>query len=184
MDERDIESSLANCEMELAAGRAPNVATHGFWKAVAAVKRHPELVSRYGDRIARIDRAVFVERVKVRFPAMLGIALLSVGSLVGLLILWLAASFDHPLRELAALVGMGALLVCTHNLAHFVVGTVAGIRFTDWFVDLPRKPQPGLKIDYASYLRAPARSRAWMHASGAIVTKLVPFAVIPYAAAI
>ena len=184
MDERDIESSIANCESELAAGRAPNVGTHGVWKAVAGVKRHPELVSRYADRVARIDRAVFVDRVKLRFPAMLGVALLSIGSLVGLVILWLAGGFDHPVRELAVLIGMGALLVCTHNLAHFVVGTVTGIRFTDWYLDLPRRPQPGLKIDYASYLRAPARSRAWMHASGALVTKIVPFAVIPYAAAI
>lgn len=181
MDERDIESSLANCESELAAGRAPNVATHGFWKTVAAVKRRPDLVARYADRIARIDRAVFVDRVKLRFPAMLGVALLSVGSLVGLFILWLAAGFSHPLRELAVLVGMGALLVCTHNLAHFVVGAISGIRFTDWFMDLPKRPQPGLKIDYASYLRAPARSRAWMHAAGAIVTKIVPFAVLVYA---
>jgi len=184
VDERDIESSLANCESELAAGRAPNVATHGFWKAVAGVKRRPDLVARYADRIARIDRAVFVDRVKLRFPAMRGVAVLAAGSLIGLVILRVAAGFDHPLRELAVLVGMGALLVCTHNLAHFVVGTIAGIRFTDWFIDLPKRPQPGLKIDYASYLRAPARSRAWMHASGAIVTKLVPFVVIPYAAAI
>ena len=41
-----------------------------------------------------------------------------------------------------------------------------------------RRPQPGVKVDYASYLRVPARSRAWMHASGAIVTKIVPFALI------
>jgi hypothetical protein len=148
------------------------------------VKKKPDLVGRYADRIGRIDRAVFADRVKVRFPAMVGVALLSVGAVVGLLILWLAAGQGHPLRELAVLVGMGALLVSTHNLAHFVVGTIAGIRFTDWFMDLPKRPQPGLKIDYASYLRTPARSRAWMHASGAVVTKLVPFAVIPYAGAI
>jgi hypothetical protein len=184
VDERDIESSIANCESELAAGRAPDVKTHGFWRAVASVKRRPDLVARYADRVARIDRAVFLDRVKVRFPAMLGVALLAVGTLVGLVILWLAAGFDHPLRELAMLVGMGALLVCTHNLAHFVVGSVAGIHFTDWFMDLPKRPQPGLKIDYASYLRAPARSRAWMHASGAIVTKIVPFAALLYAIAI
>lgn len=184
MDERDIESSLANCENELTAGRAPDVKTHGFWRSVAAVKRRPDLVARYSDRIARIDRAVFLDRVKLRFPAMLGVALLAAGSVVGLVILWLAAGFDHPLRELAVLVGMGALLVCTHNLAHFVVGTIAGIHFTDWFIDLPKRPQPGLKIDYASYLRAPARSRAWMHAAGAIVTKIVPFASLLYAIAI
>ena len=141
-------------------------------------------MARYADRVARIDRTVFLDRVKVRFPAMLGVALLSAGSVVGLIILWVAAGQGHPLRELAVLVGMGALLVCTHNLGHFVVGSLTGIRFTDWFADLPRRPQPGLKIDYASYLRAPARSRAWMHASGAIVTKIVPFAALLYAVAI
>jgi len=74
--------------------------------------------------------------------------------------------------------------VCTHGLAHFVVGAAVGIRFTDWFIDLPKRPQPGLKVDYASYLRASPRQRAWMHAAGAIATKVVPFLVIPYALAI
>ncbi|MDQ2953193.1 MAG: hypothetical protein M3R54_13120, partial [Chloroflexota bacterium] len=37
---------------------------------------------------------------------------------------------------------------------------------------------------YATYLRTPARSRAWMHAAGAIVTKIVPFAVVLYALSI
>lgn len=184
MDERDIDSVLKRCEGEIALGRHPDLRGVGFWKAVAGVKRRPDLAARYADRVAIIDRGVFVDRVKLRFPAMLGVALLSIGSLVGSFILWLAAGNGHPLRELMVLVGMGALLVCTHNLAHFVVGTILGIRFTDWFMDLPKRPQPGLKIDYGSYLRAPARSRAWMHASGALVTKLVPFAVIPYAAAI
>jgi hypothetical protein len=184
VDDRGIESSLAGCESELAAGRVVDLQTHGFWRTVTRVKSDPELVTRYAERIARIDRAAFRHRVALHFPAALGIALLTGGSLFGLVLLWLAASLDHPMRELAVLIGMGALLVCTHNLAHFVVGSLSGIRFTDWFIDLPRRPQPGLKLDYASYLRAPARSRAWMHASGAVVTKIVPFAVMPYAVAI
>jgi hypothetical protein len=68
--------------------------------------------------------------------------------------------------------------------AHVAVGTIVGIDFTDWFVDLPKRPQPGFKIDYASYLRASPRQRAWMHAAGAVATKLVPFLVMPYALAI
>jgi hypothetical protein len=63
-----------------------------------------------------------------------------------------------------------------HGLAHYVVGSRSGIRFTSWFSKPPLRPQPGFKIDYASYLRTPARERAWMHASGAIVSKVVPFA--------
>jgi hypothetical protein len=77
---------------------------------------------------------------------------------------------------------MGALLVSTHDLAHLVTGAIWRIRFTDWYVK-PPMPQPGLKLDYASYLRATPTQRAWMHASGAIVSKIVPFAVVPYALA-
>jgi hypothetical protein len=184
MDDRAIESTLLSCEADLAAGRTPDLRATGFWRAVAAVKRRPELVERYADRAAEIDRGAFLGRTRLHVPASAGVVLLAGGSVVGLALLWLAARLDHPLRELALLAGMGALLVCTHNLAHFVVGSLFGIRFTDWFADLPRRPQPGLKLDYASYLRAPARARAWMHASGAIITKLVPFIVIPYASAI
>jgi hypothetical protein len=49
------------------------------------------------------------------------------------------------------------------------------MRFTGWFINGPTRLQPGVKTDYATYLRTPPRRRAWMHASGAIVTKLVPF---------
>ena len=82
------------------------------------------------------------------------------------------------------LIAAAALDATTHGLAHLAVGTFVGIDFTDWFVDLPKRPQPGFKIDYASYLRASPRHRAWMHAAGAIATKLTPFLVVPYAVAI
>ena len=58
-----------------------------------------------------------------------------------------------------------------------------GIRFTHFYSLPPKRPQPGFKTDYATYLRTPARSRAWMHASGAIVSKVIPFAVAALAAA-
>ena len=60
---------------------------------------------------------------------------------------------------------------------------VPGMRFTHYFVGGPPPPRPGLKIDYSTYLRVPPRRRAAMHASGAVVTKLIPFALIPVAAA-
>ncbi|NNC75238.1 MAG: hypothetical protein HKN93_06970, partial [Acidimicrobiia bacterium] len=61
------------------------------------------------------------------------------------------------------------------GLAHMVVGRLFGIRFTGWFVGSLGRPQPGVKVDYATYLRTPARQRAWMHASGAVLSKLIPF---------
>ena len=52
------------------------------------------------------------------------------------------------------------------------------MKFTHWFIGELRRPQPGVKTDYASYLRVPARQRAWMHAAGALVTKAIPFLML------
>jgi hypothetical protein len=57
------------------------------------------------------------------------------------------------------------------------VGLAFGIRPTGYFLKGATAP-PGLKVDYASYLRASAERRAWMHASGAIASKVVPFLVL------
>jgi len=184
VDETAVVNALAACEAELQAGRTPDLRALGFWRAVAAVKRHPELVDRYATRIATIDRAAFRRRVRLAFPVALGVILLDLGLFGGLVLLAIATVVGHPWREIIVLVAAGAIDVTTHGLAHLAVGTLVGIDFTDWFADLPKRPQPGFKIDYASYLRASPRQRAWMHAAGAIATKVVPFLVIPYALAI
>ena len=74
--------------------------------------------------------------------------------------------------------GTGTLLGSTHALTHWIVGRAMGMRFTHWYIASITKPQPGLKVDYATYLRTPARKRAWMHASGALVTKAIPFVLL------
>ena len=184
MDEQSVESVLSSCERELAEGRVPDLRALGFWRVVASVKRDPSLVARHADQIARVDRAAFQRAVTLHVPALLGVLVLASGAIAGVVLLAIAGALDHPLRDIIVLAGAGALDATTHGLSHFIVGSLVGIRFTDWFVDLPKKPQPGLKVDYASYLRTSAASRAWMHASGAIATKLTPFAIIPYALAI
>ena len=184
MNDAEIDRALGASERELNAGRVPDLRALGFWRAVAAVKRHPELVDRYATRIATIDRAVFRRRVRLVFPVALGVIALDLGLFGGLVLLGVATVVDHPWREVLVLLATGALDVTTHGLAHLAVGTLVGIDFTDWFADLPKRPQPGFKIDYASYLRASPRQRAWMHAAGAIATKLTPFLVVPYAVAI
>jgi hypothetical protein len=184
VDAREIERTLDEAERLLGRGTPIDLRTLGFWRAVGAVKRDPKYVERYADRIAAIDLEAFRRRMPLRFPAALGVALLVLGSLFGLVVLWLAAAFQPPTKELLVLAGMGAAIVCTHGLAHVLYGTLVGIRFTDWFFDVPLRPQPGFKTDYGTYLRAPASARAWMHASGAIVSKIVPFAVVPYATSI
>ena len=189
MDSQEIERTLSETERALEGDGKPDLKQLGFWKAVGATKRDRGLVDRYADRIGAIDRKSFERRVSLRFPAALGVVVdvfqLALG--IGLIALVLAPLTGpspwatSPWRELVFLAGMGAILVASHTLTHWVVGTLSGIRFTHWFAVPPFKPQPGFKIDYASYLRTRAVSRAWMHASGAIVTKLVPFAAYPFA---
>jgi hypothetical protein len=180
----EIETALAASERELEAGRVPDLRTLGFWRAVAAVKRRRELVARYADRIAAIDRLSFRRRVRLTFPVTVGVIVLDLGLLGGIALLVLATGADHPWRDVLVLVAAGALDVTTHGMSHLAVGSFVGIDFTDWFIDLPRRPQPGFKIEYASYLRASPRKRAWMHAAGAIATKVTPFLVILYAVVI
>lgn len=182
MDESQIERTLVACEQALAASGKPDLRALGFWRAVAAVKRRGDLVERYATRVAAIDREAFRRSVRLAFPVTLGVIALDAALFGGLLLLAIAIGVPHPWRELLVLAATGALDVATHGLAHLAVGTFGGIGFTHWFVGLPKPP--GFKIDYASYLRASPRQRAWMHAAGAIATKLTPFLVIPYALAI
>ena len=182
MDESQVERTLVACEQALAAPGRPDLRALGFWRAVAAVKRRGDLVERYASRIAAIDRAAFRRQVRLVFPVTLGVIALDAALFGGLLLLAIAIGVPHPWREMLVLAATGALDVAVHGLAHLAVGTLGGIGFTDWFMKVPLPP--GFKVDYASYLRASPRQRAWMHAAGAIATKLVPFVVIPYALAI
>ena len=184
MDDAAVERTLGEAERELAAGRAPDLQALGFWRAVAAVKRRRDLADRYAVRIAAIDRQAFRRRVRLVFPVQIGIVLVVGGLVIDVLFLALANGAAHPWRELLVLVGAAGLDVATHGPAHLIIGALSGIRFTDWFLDVAKMRPPGFKIDYASYLRASPRARAWMHAAGAITTKLTPFLVVLYALAI
>ncbi|HEU4321472.1 MAG TPA: hypothetical protein VFS66_15485 [Acidimicrobiia bacterium] len=155
-----------------------------FWKAVGAVKKDPGLVDSYAERIAEIDRKAFDNwGPMITVPFGLGTTLAALVTVVGFALVGLAYYLDGFAAIVAFGLGVVVLLGSTHTLAHMVVGTIFGIRFTRWFVAEILKPQPGIKIDYASYLRTPPRRRAWMHASGALATKAIPFLMIPAAVA-
>jgi hypothetical protein len=173
MDRARVEAILDAAEKAVSAGSP--LAPTGFWKAVAAVKRDQTLVEEHADRIARIDRASFKTWALVTVPLWLGNVLMIGGTLVGLALVARAYYLEGTGAGPVFLVGFGIVLVTTHGLGHLVVGSLMGMRFTHWFIGTLSRPQPGVKLDYATYLRAPAVSRAWMHASGAIVTKTVPF---------
>ena len=150
----------------------------GFWRIVGEVKRDPALVARHADRIGRIDTAAFRSRVRLRVPVWAGNALLGLALLAGVAAIVVAGTTTGTVAGAAFLFAVGAWSLGVHSPTHWVVGRFMGIRFTDYFLGGPPPPRPGLKTDYATYLRAEPGRRAWFHASGAIATKLAPFAAL------
>ncbi len=176
MDPSSIGQALDRAQEALDGGMG--LSGTGFWRAVAAVKADPVLVDRYAERIARIDQEAFSSWPLVKVPLRVGTSLMVVATLVGLVLIGAAYYTSGFAAAFYIGAGTGVLLVTTHGLGHLVVGRLVGIGFTGWFIGSISQPQPGVKVDYSSYLRTPARGRAWMHASGAIVTKSIPFLMV------
>ena len=173
----NLEDAISASEEAVADGKG--LAGAGFWKAVGTVKRHPELVDRYAPRIAEIDRRAFLRWAAFTVRAGAGTAFMVLATLAGVALVVWSHGLADPWNGLVMLGGGGGVLVTTtHGLGHLAVGRMAGIRFTHWFVGSLSRPQPGVKVDYDTYLRAAPRSRAWMHASGALVTKAMPFVLL------
>ncbi len=175
----EIETILNAAEREIALGEAPNLATSGFWPAVADVKADRALIDQFAQRIGSIDRAGFSAWARLVIPIRFGTVLAVIGTLFGISLIS-ASALITMWNEIVFLAGTGVLIGATHGLGHLAIGYFGGIRFHAWFIGKGR-PQPGVKTDYATYLSATPRSRAWMHASGAIVTKAIPFVLLPVA---
>ncbi len=148
----------------------------GFWRLLARVKADRALAIHWADQAGRIDRKAYERSVRFRFPVWFGNLVLLLGVGVGAAAAGVAVTTESPRTAGAALV-LAALTwsAAVHSPTHWVVGTIIGLRFHSYFLRGLIPPVPGLKIDYATYLRASAEGRAWMHASGAIASKLAPF---------
>ena len=180
MDRTKIAQVLEGAEAALGEGRG--LQGTGFWRAVSAARVDPALAAEFGDRIAAIDTKAFEQGVRLRVPAALGTTVLAGGAGAAIAAMILASGIQSRLlRTLVFLGAFGALELSTHALAHFVVGRMMGMRFTHYFLGGPPPPRPGAKVDYSTYLKVPPARRAFMHASGAVVTKVIPFALIPVA---
>jgi hypothetical protein len=158
----------------------------GFWRVVALTKRDDDLIERHAEQVGRIDAKAFRARVRLRLPVWAGNCILLVEIAVGAVAVIVAMSAVEPNSFLAGagLVVAAALwAIGFHSPTHWLVGRLVGIRFTDYFLAGKPIPYPGLKTDYTTYLRADPTRRAWMHASGAIATKLAPFLALAFAPA-
>jgi hypothetical protein len=176
----DLVASLDRIEAAVGEGNT-DLRALGFWRIVARVKRDRLLVDDHADQIGRIDTAAFRAGVRLRVPVWAGNLILLAGIVAGGVAIWLAFAWESSLWKGFALIAAGAIwAIAVHSPAHWLVGRAIGIRFTDYFLGGPPPPRPGLKTDYATYLRADPDSRAWMHASGAIATKLAPFVALAF----
>lgn len=171
-----IEESLSRAEQALEAGEG--LSGTGFWGAVAEVKGDANLAEQYADRIAAVDERAHRNWALLIVPLGIGTMIATLATFVGLALVAWTYALDDWAAIVVFFVGFGVLLAATHGLGHLVVGWFGGIGFSYWFVGEIKQPQPGVKVDYASYLRANPSKRAWMHASGAITTKVLPFLLI------
>lgn len=148
----------------------------GYGRLLRQVKADPMLSAHWADQVGRIDQKLFELRRRFRLPVWLGNLILLAGTTIGAGAIVLATRLDDEvLAGLALVASAGILSVSVHDLAHWVMGRLAGMRFLAYFLDGPFRVQPGLKTDYASYLRAQPGERAVMHASGAVASKVAPF---------
>ncbi len=108
------------------------------------------------------------------------------------------AALDSSLRLSVRIL----LLLCTwftlwffsHDLTHHITGSIVGIKFQYYFLGrsaitklklplIPRLmehvPVLVLKIDKASLSKVSVTARRWMHASGTIVSTVLPLLVLP-----
>jgi hypothetical protein len=191
----EYQEAFGRIEREVDSGNT-DLRQLGFWRIVDQVKLEPRLAHHWADIVGRIDRKAFEGRVRPRFPVWFGNVVLFAGTVVlaALVPIGLALAdgttvvpltpvalrFDQARPGWAGLLilvaGVG-LAVTVHDPAHWVAGRLARIRFLGYFLDGPFLIQPGLKAEYASYLRATPRGRAIMHAAGALASKAAPFAV-------
>jgi hypothetical protein len=175
------QEAFARIEAAVEAGES-DLGALGFWRLVARIKADPMLAGHWAEAAGRIDRTAFAAQVRLRVPVWAGNGLLLGGTAAGAVAVGLAIETASPtVAGLALLFAGGAWSVSVHDLAHWLVGRAAGIRFAWYFLSTrPFPPRPGLKTDYATYLRASPIRRTWMHASGAIATKLAPFVALAF----
>lgn len=168
---------LEGIEAAVAAGDR-DLRSLGFWKVIGAIKRDRAAIVRHADQAGRIDTAAFRAGVRTRVRPWIGVVGMLVLSAAGVAGVVLAATWTDAWAGLALLGAGVAWSIGWHLPAHAFVGWLAGIRYTDAFLGGPPPPRPGIKTDYATYLKAEPSMRAWFHASGAIATKLAPFVAL------
>jgi hypothetical protein len=179
--QESYQEAFERIEAAVDAGRT-DLGALGFPRLMARIKPDARLSDHWADAAGRIDAKAFDRAVAWRFPVWLGNAVLLLGTGVGAFAVVVALEASDPtVAGVALVLAAGIWSVSVHGLAHWAVGRAAGIRFRCYFFRPGQfPPRPGIKTDYATYLRAEPTKRASMHAAGAIATKLAPFVALAF----
>lgn len=176
----DYPAEFDRIEAAVDAGRT-DLRALGFWRLLAKIKADPVLAEHWAEQAGRIDRKAYEAAVRFRFPVWFGNAVLLAGVLAGVVAVAIAVTTDSAgLAGLALVFAAIDWSVSFHVPAHWVVGRAIGLRFLGYSFRGLLPPVPGLKIDYATYLRVSPQARAWMHASGAVGSKVGPFLALAF----
>lgn len=176
----DFQDTFARIEAAVDGGDT-DLSRLGFHRLARRIKVELPLPAHWADVAGRIDRKAFERRVRPRFPVWFGNLALAAGTALGGGAVGVAVVASDPVVAGVALVASaGILSVSLHDLAHWAVGRLVGIRFLAYFLDGPFRIQPGLKTEYGSYLRASPGARAAMHAAGAVASKAAPFVSLAF----
>ncbi len=120
------------------------------------------------DLIEKISLKRFREKVSFGF-SVFGGNMIEIIVTIAAIVLAFQAGADW-MFYIAALI----LMTTLHPLSHYITGSLFGIKFTHYYLNGPARIEPTLRINYFTYLKAPAQSRALMHMSGVIGTVAAP----------
>ncbi len=127
----------------------------------------------------------------MKIPVLLGNTIEVLGTIFALYLILTAPDVpDTFLRFILYLISWGCLVFFPHDLAHFIVGRLVGVRFSYYFLGkssvtklkMPllgaiaaRVPVPTLKIERCSLRSVSRGGRTAMFASGAVASMILPF---------
>jgi uncharacterized Tic20 family protein len=178
MNEGEVEKTLSKIEKEIDKGNFTAAKELGFWKVVRAVKKNPELAVKFAEKIGRVDQRLFESKAWVKLDYGVGTMIELIGALFGLFLLYLGASLEGTASTVFYVASTLVLMTALHPISHSIAGKLYGIGFHFYFLNGPMLIEPTLKVDYSTYVKAPAKNRAVFHLAGAINSVLITFFVL------
>ncbi|HLI46957.1 MAG TPA: hypothetical protein VKU94_07175 [Geobacterales bacterium] len=156
----------------------------GFWDIIDQAKKDKEIALKYGRKLSEINRYVFEQKWRHRYPPILGIVSMTIISLITIAFFPLSAT-DKLYLSIYFPIASFILSASLHPVIQYAIGRSLGVKFLYFYLRgiyiFSRRAkdkfhiEPALKVDYESHLMVGPLKRAIVHVSGAILTIIVVF---------